>query len=89
MNNYVHTDRSSSNYTSEKLTIITICPSDEVDDDSEKPSPSIASYYTTVQEGESTSLLCAFQGVPYPTYRLEVVLFSRFIELIYNIVSLK
>ncbi|KAL5270856.1 hypothetical protein ACHWQZ_G001503 [Mnemiopsis leidyi] len=41
----------------------------DVDDDSEKPSPSIASYYTTVNEGESTSLLCAFQGVPYPTYR--------------------
>lgn len=45
----------------------------DVDDDSEKPSPSIASYYTTVNEGESTSLLCAFQGVPYPTYRWEIM----------------
>ncbi|XP_063689223.1 ZP domain-containing protein-like [Bolinopsis microptera] len=44
--------------------------SGDVDDDSEKPSPSIASYYTTVKEGESASLLCAFQGVPYPTYSL-------------------
>ena len=41
---------------------------DDVDDNSEKPEPSIASYFTRVDEGQSTSLLCAFQGVPYPTY---------------------
>lgn len=40
----------------------------EVEDNSEKPEPSIASYFIRVNEGESTSLLCAFQGVPYPTY---------------------